>query len=139
HRPMVCGLYLALDAAPDLAALRDRVAEAAAAHPRLAQRLDGSRRAPVWRDAGGAPALETLALPDLDDHAAFVAHAAARMPERLDEGAPLWTLRAVRTAGGHGLWLRWHHTLSDGEGMLDLVGALCDGAPADRLALAPAF
>ncbi len=138
-RPMVCGIYLALDGELDAGALGARIAQAVRAHPRLGRRLEASWRGPVWRD-DVAPAVEPLPLPGVDGHAAFVAYAAGRMAERLPAGAPPWRIHAVRLGGGgHGLWLRWQHTLSDGEGMFDLVGALCDGGADDLTTIAPAF
>lgn len=138
-RPMVCGLYLALSGAPDLGVLGARLGAAARAHPRLGLRLVASWRGPLWCE-GSAPEVRPLPLPNLRAHEDFVAYAAGRMAERLPEDEPPWQLHAVSLGGGvHGLWLRWQHTLSDGEGMLNLVSALCDGGADNLATLGPPF
>lgn len=60
------------------------------------------------------------------EHAGRVAQLAARMRERLDPARPPWQLSVLGGENCHGLWLRWHHALTDGEGMLQLLGALAD-------------
>ncbi len=129
-RPMVCGLYLELDRAPSLPHLRARLSALVDVFPRLRQRIimePGTD--PWWQEAREFrldDQLVTRALPDGQQHIALVARLASRMRERLDPALPPWQLCVWSGATCHGLWLRWHHALSDGEGMLQLLGALAD-------------
>lgn len=125
---MVCGLYLALDRAPSLTRLRSRLEALVETFPRLRDCIVDDRRRPAW-----APDLRfeldahlTQSRADGREHADIVAQLATRMREQLDPKRPPWQLGVLSGASCHGLWLRWHHALSDGEGMLALLGALAD-------------
>lgn len=128
-RPMVCGLYLSLDRAPDLLRLRARMAALVDVFPRLRERIVVERDGPWW-DEWGAFDLDahvaTHTFADGPGHAQIVARLATRMRERLDPELPPWQLCICSSPAGHALWLRWHHALSDGEGMFALLGALAD-------------
>jgi hypothetical protein len=92
------------------------------AFPRLRERIVEHDEGPSW---------ETSAEWTLDAHLATctvdsMEEIAARMRERLDPELPPWQLCVCSGASGPGLWLRWHHALSDGEGMFALLGALAD-------------
>lgn len=151
-RPMVCGVYLALTEAPDRVRLQALLDGAVQAHPRLGWRLlDGSGE-PRWQIEGDARAPRVTWEHDesLRDHADFLERAAARINERLPADGPAWQCRIVADrpegeAGGrvHGIWLRWQHALADGEGMLDLLAAICaapdDGPIGDLRATSPAL
>jgi NRPS condensation-like uncharacterized protein len=127
---MVCGLYLALDRAPSLPRLRARLSALVEAFPRLRDCIvhEGTGLEPAWTPTPGfeldAHLIESQA--DGQEHAEIVARLAARMREQLDPKLPPWQLGVLSGASCHGLWLRWHHALSDGEGMLQLLGALAD-------------
>ena len=56
----------------------------------------------------------------------IVARLAARMGERLDPELPPWQVSVWSGSTCHGLLLRWHHSLSDAEGIFQLLGALTD-------------
>jgi hypothetical protein len=129
-RPMVCGLYLTLDRAPNLPRLRARLSALIEAFPRLRQSivLEPSGE-PRWAEPlefrlDDHLVAETPA--DGQQHADIVAQLAVRMREQLDPALPPWQLCVWSGATCHGLWLRWHHALSDGEGMFQLLGALAD-------------
>lgn len=127
-RPMVCGLYLALDRAPSLPRLRSRVSALVEAFPRLRDRIADRGAGPIWSPDPrfDLDAHLTQSHTDGLGHAEIVARLAARMRERLDPERPPWQLGVWGGDNCHGLWLRWHHALSDGEGMLQLLGALAD-------------
>lgn len=137
-RPMVCGLYLALAGPPDRARLQVLLAAATAAHPRLGWRLADGSDGPRWQPLAGeaasdrAPRVTWEHDPTLRDHADILRRAASQMNERLPAGSlpSQWRIVSDRPEGDpagrvHGLWIRWQHALSDGEGMLDLLAALC--------------
>jgi hypothetical protein len=108
--------------------LRSRVSALVETFPRLRDRIVEHRGAPVWSPA---PRFELdahvseLRADDLT-HEQIIARLAARMSERLDPKLPPWQLGVWSGDNCFGLWLRWHHALSDGEGMLQLLGALAD-------------
>jgi hypothetical protein len=151
-RPMVCGVYLALAEAPDRARLQALLDAAVGAHPRLGWRLADDAGEPRWQldEDARAPRVTWEHDGSLRDHADALERAAARMNERLPLEGPAWQCRIVADrpegeAGGrmHGIWLRWQHALADGEGMLDLLAALCaapDEGPCGELrAMSPAL
>lgn len=151
-RPMICGVYLELGGAPDRRWLHARLEAAVKAHPRLGWRLMDGSGGPRWQLHGDDPASLLTWEHDasLRDHAGGLRRAAARMNEPLPAGGPAWWCRIVsdRPEGavdGHvyGIWLRWQHALCDGEGMLDLLAALCaapDDAPGgEPRAMSPAL
>lgn len=125
-RPMVCALYLELAAAPDRARLERRLHDLAVAHPRLAAALVVDHGAPRWRPAH-APAL-ACSTDDAADHPARLARLTPALGAPLPEGGPAWAIEVLAgpTARVHGVLLRWHHALSDAEGMLDLLTELTD-------------
>jgi hypothetical protein len=125
---MVCGLYVALDRAANLPRLRARMFALTEAFPRLRERIVEDGGGPSWVESGFDldAQLTTHTQADWHDHADIVAQLAARMAERLDPSLPPWQLRLLSGSNCHGLWLRWHHVLCDGEGMLALLGALAD-------------
>ncbi|MEZ4453132.1 MAG: hypothetical protein R3B09_26965 [Nannocystaceae bacterium] len=134
-RPMVCALYLELAGPPDRPRLERRIAALAAAHPRLAADLVVDRGGPRWR--GGAAPTPTWTIDSAADHAERLARLAPRLGDPLPPG-PAWSLEVLADRGPegadatvHGLVLRWHHALTDAEGMIDLLGVLSD-AEADR-------
>lgn len=156
-RPMICGVYLALAGAPDRRWLQTRLEAAVQAHPRLGWRLVDGAGGPRWQPQAEEEAVDERATwvtwehdASLRDHAGFLHRAAARMNEPLPTGGQPWSCRIVSDrpedgTGGHvhGIWLRWQHALCDGEGMLDLVAALCaapDDAPGgEPRAMSPAL
>jgi NRPS condensation-like uncharacterized protein len=125
---MVCGLYLTLDRAPDLPRLRSRLSALVETFPRLRDRIVEHRAGPVWTPDRGFEVDAHLTHSDAGGlgHTDIVERLAARMRERLDPELPPWQLSVWGGEDCHGLWLRWHHALSDGEGMLQLLGALAD-------------
>jgi|GEM_PF-6292954 len=131
-RPMVCGVYLALDRAPDFDLLRARVAALVEVFPRLRSRIAEieAEATPVWIETGALNLAEHLCERGEEawrSHADIVAELVGSVHESLDSKAPPWRLSVLRGVGCQGLWLRWHHALSDGEGMLQLLGALSEG------------
>jgi hypothetical protein len=151
-RPMICGLYLALAGAPDRARLQALLLAATQAHPRLGSHLADGSGGPWWHPQAGdqAPLVAWEHDPSLRDHADLLQRAARRMNERLPSDGPAWQWRIVsdRPEGDphgsiHGIWIRWQHALTDGEGMLDLLAALCaapdDGPCGDLRAASPAL
>jgi hypothetical protein len=131
-RPMVCGVYLVLDRAPDTAQLRARLSALVAVFPRLRARILEHDGAPMWSEPDSEFELDahlaTHTRADWHDHSDIVAQLGARMREHLDPDRPPWQVSVVGGPSCHGLWLRWHHALSDGEGMLQLLGALADSS-----------
>jgi hypothetical protein len=125
---MVCGLYLTLDRAPSLPRLRSRSIALVGTFPRLRDRIVEHGAGPVWTPDPGFEVDAHLTQSDAAglDHAAIIAQLAARMREQLDPKRPPWQVSVWGGGNCHGLWLRWHHALSDGEGMLQLLGALAD-------------
>jgi hypothetical protein len=125
---MVCGLYLALDRAPSLPRLHSRLSELVEGFPRLRDRIVEHGAGPGWSPDPefGLDAHLVQSQADALDHTQIVARLAARMREQLDPERPPWQLGVWSGASCHGLWLRWHHALCDGEGMLQLLGALAD-------------
>lgn len=160
-RPMICGLYLALAGAPDRRWLQARLEAAVEAHPRLGWRLVDGSGGPRWQPPGsvgrddGSTERASLVTWEHDaslrSHDDFLRRAASRMNEPLPSGERPWSCRIIGDRpegepGGrvHGIWIRWQHALCDGEGMLDLVAALCaapdDDAPGGELrAMSPAL
>jgi hypothetical protein len=138
---MVCGLYVALDRAANLPRLRARLLELVTAFPRLRERIVDGAAGPSWVESGSAEGLSARGVDtsfgvdaqltahtqaDWHDHADIVVQLAARMAEQLDPNLPPWQVSVLSGPNCHGLWLRWHHALCDGEGMLMLLGALAD-------------
>jgi hypothetical protein len=153
-RPMVCGAYLALAGPPDRARLQALLLAATQAHPRLGCRLVDGSGGPRWQphadDHATSPLVTWEHDASLHDHAGFLERAASRMNDRLPPDGLPWQCRIVsdRPEGDphgcvHGIWLRWQHSLTDGEGMLDLLAALCaapDSGPCgDLRARSPAL
>ncbi len=153
-RPMICGVYLALAGAPDRVRLQALLEAAMRSHPRLGWRLVDDAGEPRWQplpdDAGGAPLVTWEHDASLRDHADALERAASRMNERLPTSGLPWQCRIIadRPEGAahgrvHGIWLRWQHALADGEGMLDLLAALCaapdEGPCGDPGASSPAL
>lgn len=127
---MVCGLYVALDRAPSLPRLRSRLSALVGSFPRLRDRIVHRDAGPLWSPDPDFELDAHLTHERADGlaHAEIVARLAARMRERLDPERPPWQLGVWSGESCHGLWLRWHHALSDGEGMLQLLGALSDSS-----------
>jgi hypothetical protein len=129
-RPMVCGLYLALDRAPALPQLRARLSALVEAFPRLRERMLDHGAGPIWAEPHPQFELDaqiaTQTQAHWNNHSDIVAQLATRMREQLDPDLPPWQVSVLSGASCHGLWVRWHHALSDGEGMLQLIGALTD-------------
>jgi len=151
-RPMICGAYLALAGPPSRARLQALLDAAAEAHPRLGCRLVDGSGGPRWQLHGGpasAPRVTWEHDASLRDHAGWLERAASRMNDRLpSDGLPSqWRIVSDRPEGDagahvHGIWIRWQHALTDGEGMLDLLAALCaapdEGPCGDLRARSPA-
>lgn len=136
-RPMICALYLELAGPPDLRRLERRIAAAAAAHPRLAAALVVEGDVPRWRPIG--PPTPATLLDDAVDHRERLARLAPRAGDPLAAGGHAWSIEHLADHRGvearnHGLWIRWHHALTDAEGMLDLLTALTDAGPDDDAA-----
>jgi hypothetical protein len=127
---MVCGLYVALDRAANLPRLRARLLALMDAFPRLRERIVDRGAGPSWVEPDTSfdldAQLTTHTQADWHDHADIVAQLATRMAEQLDPNLPPWQVAVLSGTNCHGLWLRWHHVLCDGEGMLALLGALAD-------------
>lgn len=150
-RPMVCGVLLPLAGPPDRARLQAGLQAAVEAHPRLGCRIvdgrDGPRWEPCSRDRTATATVTWEHDPSLRDDADMLRRVALRMNDRLPADGPPWQCRIVgdrpegdRSGRVHGVFIRWQHALTDGEGMLDLVAALC-AAPehgADLRASSPA-
>lgn len=119
HRAMVVGLHLELAEAPGEAAVRDAWTRLATSHPRLACVLEG--RPPRW---SSRPL-------DLDAHLSFGPLPDLDQDLRAQLTAPLWTCRV----DGRQLWFRWHHALSDIEGMIAALASSAPSRPVDRAPL----
>jgi diacylglycerol O-acyltransferase / wax synthase len=119
--------------APDLAALRARVAERLGATPALTRRLAETPAGPAWvpddrfditnhvAEARGAPR----------DPAAVRSVVADLFAERLDRSRPLWRIDLVPVHGGQAalVW-RVHHALADGTTLMRYAhDLLWDAAP----------
>lgn len=151
-RPLICGVVLVLAGPPDRARLQALLRAATESHPRLGCRLVDGAGGPRWQPLGSerAPLVtweHDASLRDADD---ILQRAASRMNERLPSDGPAWQCRIVsdRLEGDphgrvHAIWIRWQHALTDGEGMLDLLAALCaapdDGPCGDPGATSPAL
>jgi hypothetical protein len=127
---MVCGFYITLDRPASAPRLRARLSALVEAFPRLRTRILDSSSGPRWLepDAGFDldAQLATQKLAELQTQTEVVARLADCMHQPLDAELPPWQLSIVDGTTCHGLLLRWHHALSDGEGMLALLGALAD-------------
>ncbi|MCB9569489.1 MAG: DUF1298 domain-containing protein [Myxococcales bacterium] len=133
-RPMICALYLELAGPPDRRRLEERIAAAAAAHPRLAAALVADRSGPRWRPLGAPTLAETVDA--AVDHRERLARLMPRAGDPLAEGGHAWSIELLADRHGdeartHGLLIRWHHALTDAEGMLDLLSALTDAGADD--------
>lgn len=121
--------------APDVAALRERIAERIHLAPAFTRRLG--------EDAAGAPAW--VVDPDFDVRDHVVAHhhddpvssdglrrcVARLFEQRLDRGRPLWRMDVIElTDDRHAIVWRIHHALADGTAMLRYARSLLwDGTP----------
>ncbi|HET6950595.1 MAG TPA: wax ester/triacylglycerol synthase domain-containing protein, partial [Acidimicrobiales bacterium] len=133
---LVVGL---LDRSPSPERVEASVERAAAIVPRLGQRLAppplGLGR-PRWRPAGEpslAQHVRRVRAPG-DDLDAVLAVAEPDAVAAFDPARPLWTMTIVDgLAGGRAaLLLRFHHTLTDGVGGMDLADMLFDRARRPR-------
>jgi WS/DGAT/MGAT family acyltransferase len=132
-RSTILGLWL-LDQAPDPARLRDRAERAVHYIPRLRQRVAAnplSIAPPRW---------EVDPDFDLDFHLRFVRSAGAGQLRDLldfcqpiamqsfDRDRPLWELYVVEglSGGKAGLVLKVHHSISDGVGLVQMMGRLME-------------
>ncbi len=124
--------------APDVAALRDRIADRIHLAPALTRRL-GS-------DAAGEPAWVVDPDFDVDDHVVAHPHdepvstdglrrcVARLFEQRLDRGRPLWQMDVIELADDRRaiVW-RIHHALADGTAMLRYARTLLwDDTPESR-------
>ncbi|MCA9663088.1 MAG: hypothetical protein KC486_32435, partial [Myxococcales bacterium] len=139
-RPMICTFYFELSGPPARSRLQALVDAACAAHPRLTWRLEAERGRPRWRSQG-APAVMWSVDPELRSHGARCAWLAAQSASPLPGSGPSWSLEVLSERpesdpgrGSFGLLLRWHHALSDAEGVLDLLVAMAKTAPGRPLA-----
>jgi diacylglycerol O-acyltransferase / wax synthase len=120
--------------APDVAALRDRIAERIHLAPALTRRLDVTRDTPCWC---ADPAF------DVDDHIAEHRHedpvdqdqllrcVARLFEQRLDRSRPLWHMDVIELQSSERVivW-RIHHALADGTTAMRYARALLwDDAP----------
>lgn len=119
-----------------LDALRQRVAVRAAGKVLLRAKLApavGHFARPAWVDGGPIdPAAHVVAerLPSPGGWPQLEALIDAVMSQPLDRARPLWRLHVITgfETGETLLLLTVHHSLADGSGVLDLAGALMDGA-----------
>ncbi len=117
------------DRAPDRATLRERMAAATVAVPRLRQRVVGGGHlsTPVWRDDPDF---------DLDHHIRWIhlgdAHldrlAASLSGRPFDRERPLWEFVVIEglPGGAAAMVQRFDHTLTDGEGGIRLSAQFLD-------------
>lgn len=131
-----------LDEAPDWTRLRREIGEACSRVPRLRQRIVEPALpvvAPRWsadRDFDLDYHLTRIRLPGGDagggtDDAELLAHVDRIMAAPLDRTRPPWRMTVVTglSRGRAALALQVHHVLSDGQGLMQLVGLLHTTTP----------
>jgi WS/DGAT/MGAT family acyltransferase len=146
---MTIGNLMLLDRLPDRAALELRLTEAADRAPRLKQRPDDPtlvRSRPAWvedADYDGRHHLRVAAVPSPGDQRQLLDLLALLEPSPFDPNHSPWdaTLIEGLADGRAAVYLRAHHTLTDGMGGTSLVASLLDDEPvaeAPEPAAAPA-
>lgn len=118
-----CKAIVVDGSAPDVDAVRQRVASRLERVPRCAQRLSSTNESPAWiDDPNFAVEHHVLAEP----RATLVDAVAGAMSGRLDRDRPLWDLRVVGDVA-QGRWaLVWriHHAMADGMTAMRWASAL---------------
>jgi WS/DGAT/MGAT family acyltransferase len=131
---MTIGNLMFLDRSPDRGSLAARLAEAAAAVPRLRRRPDdptGARIRPVWiedAELDGRAHLSVMAVPSPGGQRQLLDLLALIEPRPFDSERPPWDVTLIEGIedGRAALYVRAHHALADGPGGLDLVSAVLD-------------
>jgi diacylglycerol O-acyltransferase / wax synthase len=122
-----CKVILLRDRAPDIAALRARVAERISSTPELTRRLAETSEGWAWvPDDDFDVDRHVVAVPGLVARGQGLRGEVARLfAERLDRAHPLWRMDAVTLADGGGavVW-RVHHALADGTTLVRFAYAL---------------
>jgi len=120
---------------PDLSRLRERLASAARAVPRLRQRIQPRRTGvPRWVDAGHVDFdhhLRRVQLPPPGSLADVLHLAGQQAGEAFDDARPLWQMTVVEGLddGRAAVVMRVHHSVTDGVGGVGLLTAFTDPEP----------
>ena len=131
---MSIGNLIVLDRAPTRSALAERLGVAAEHAPRLRQRPDvlpGLRTRPAWVDEEAFDAgdhIRTMALASPGDQRQVLDLVALLEPAPFDASMSPWDLTIIEgLAGGRAaLYLRAHHSLTDGLRAVSLVRLFLD-------------
>jgi WS/DGAT/MGAT family acyltransferase len=143
---MTVGVLLFLDRAPDVPALRERMAKAMAFAPRLRRRPEpqpGARGRPVWvedRDESPASHLRSLSMSGVASRGQLLELVALLEALPFDPERSPWDLTLVEgiEGGRAALYARAHHVLTDGIRGVQLLGLLLDEPTSHGDAVTPA-
>jgi diacylglycerol O-acyltransferase len=114
--------------APDVARLRERIAERISLAPLLTRRLGGAAGAPAWvldEDFDVARHVVAAEVAAPLDRRGVLELVARRFEQRLERDRPLWRIDVAPCADGGGVLVwRIHHALADGTASMRYARAL---------------
>jgi WS/DGAT/MGAT family acyltransferase len=133
---MIVSNLILLDRVPARADLADRLAAAAATHPRLRERPDalpGIRTRPAWvaeESFDAAKHIRTMAVPVPGDHHQVLDLVTLLEPSPFDPSMSPWDVTIIEglEGGRAALYLRAHHCLTDGLHGVSILRMLVDRA-----------
>jgi diacylglycerol O-acyltransferase / wax synthase len=139
--PMVVTSIMEFEGAADPAALARVLIEKTLREPRFRQRVANTADGCCWIEDDALHLgyhVQTRELRDTAGDRALRAAIAEELAHPLDRALPLWRVALfLRGAGRVTMLFRAHHAIADGVGMMHLMLALADGAPARHATPAP--